>query len=54
MDANDRDDSGVVEDSEMRGSDRKELRRGAPKFPTMLSLTFVGTLTLNERVSVLE
>lgn len=54
MDANDRDDIAVVEeDSEVRGSDRKVLRSGAPKFPTMLSLTIVGTLTLNERVPVL-
>jgi len=33
----------VYEDPEARASDMKELRSGAPKFPTRSSLATVGT-----------
>ena len=36
----------VYEDAEARGSDKKELRSGAPKFPTRSSLVTVGIWTL--------
>jgi len=42
------DDKVVYEDPEARGSDMKELRSGAPRFPTRSSLVTVGTLILIE------
>lgn len=48
--SNDHDDSAADEDSEARGSDMRELRSGAPKFPTRSSLAIVGILSLNEEM----
>lgn len=41
------------EDSEARGPGVKELRSGAPKFPTISSLAIPGTLALNEEMELL-